>query len=85
VDFVRRGIDPKLLDADLESPLPETMQEKPVMLEFTELCLDGRPFYEHAGSRDYLDAYGEALKPGLQNTQTTIRLSTGHPHFGDCG
>ncbi|KAK4204645.1 hypothetical protein QBC40DRAFT_272664 [Triangularia verruculosa] len=82
-DLVRRGIDPKLLDADFDSPLPEPMQEKPVMLELTELYLDERSFYEHAGSRDYLDAYGEALKPGLQNTQTTIRLGTPTSEIAD--
>lgn len=73
-DLARRQIDPNLLDANPSDPLPEAMQERPVMLEFTELYLDQRSFYEHAGSRDYLEAYGEVLKPGLMNRQVTIRM-----------
>ena len=75
-DMVRRGIDPQLLDFDPSSILPETMQEAPVMLECTEIYLDERSFYEHAGSKDYLQAYGEVMTPGLQNNQITIRLGT---------
>lgn len=75
-DLVRRGIDPELLDADPETPLPSNMQQEPVMLEFTELYLDERAFYEHAGSRDYLDAYGVVMQPGLMNKYATVRLGT---------
>lgn len=75
-DLNRRGFDASLLDAALSDPLPDTMREDPVMLEFTELYLDERSFYEHAGSRDYLDAYGEVLSPGLQNRAVTVRLGT---------
>jgi len=42
------------------------MQGKLVMLELTELFLDGRFFYEHAGSQDHVGACREALAPGLQ-------------------
>lgn len=82
-DLVRRGIDPRLLDVDPETPLPTAMQETPVMLEMTELYLDERSFYEHAGSRDYLEAYGEALTPGMQNCQTTIRVGTPTAEIAD--
>jgi hypothetical protein len=73
---MRRGIDPQLLDVGPDEPLPASMQKKPVMLEFTELYLDQRSFYEHAGSKEYLDAYGEVMKPGLLNRQVTIGLGT---------
>ena len=76
-DLVRRGIDPQLLDDEPDTKLPESMRNKPsVMLEFTELYLDQRSFYEHAGSRDYLNAYGEVMMPGLQQRQVTVRLGT---------
>tara|TARA_R110002060_G_scaffold47359_3_gene58454 strand:+ start:865 stop:1899 length:1035 start_codon:yes stop_codon:yes gene_type:complete len=75
-DMIRRGIDPQLLDLDPSSILPESMQEAPIMLECTEIYLDERSFYEHAGSKDYLQAYGEVMTPGLQNSQITIRLGT---------
>ncbi|KAI5457709.1 hypothetical protein BGZ63DRAFT_393555 [Mariannaea sp. PMI_226] len=73
-DLARRGIDPQLLDADPDTPLPSKMQQQPVMLEFTELYLDERAFFEHAGSRDYLDAYGLVMQPGLLNKQATVRI-----------
>lgn len=73
-DLVRRGLDPNLLDMEPPTPLPQAMQQTPVILEFTELYLDERSFYEHAGSKEYLEAYGEVMAPGLQNRQTTIRL-----------
>lgn len=75
-DLVRRGIDPDLLDAEPDASLPSDMQQNPVMIEFTELYLDERSFYEHAGSRDYLDAYGVVMQPGLMNRQATVRLGT---------
>jgi hypothetical protein len=75
-DLRRRGIDPKLVDEVGMTALPEAMKVRPVMMEFTELYLDERSFYEHAGSRDYLDAYGEVLAPGLMNKQVTIRMGT---------
>lgn len=76
LDLRRRNIDPALLDAGADSPLPAEMRESSIILELTELYLDERCFYEHAGSRDYLDAYGDVMKPGLQNTQATIRYGT---------
>lgn len=72
-DLVRRGLEPQLLHVNPATPLPETMQEAPI-IELTELYLDERPFYEHAGPKDYLGAYGEVMTPGLQNKQATIRL-----------
>ncbi|UKZ74774.1 hypothetical protein TrVFT333_002444 [Trichoderma virens FT-333] len=71
-DLRRRAIDTYLLDLDQETPLPNHMQQTPVMLEFTELYLDERAFYEHAGSKDYLDAYGEVMQPKLMNRQATV-------------
>ncbi|OGM43845.1 hypothetical protein ABOM_007556 [Aspergillus bombycis] len=76
-DLVRRGLNPDLLDMDPATPLPQAMQQTPVILEFTELYLDERSFYEHAGSKEYLAAYGEVIAPGLHNRQTTVRL--GYP------
>lgn len=75
-DLVRRGIDTWLLDADEDTPLPDSLQSQPVIIEFTELYLDRRSFYEHAGSKDYLSAYGEIMVPGLLNRQITIRIGT---------
>jgi len=76
-DLVRRGLDPSLLDLDPKTELPSKLQEKPVALEFTELYLDERAFNQHAGSRDYLDAYGEVMNPGFQNCPPkTVRLGT---------
>lgn len=46
------------------------------MIEFTELYLDERAFNEHVGSKDYLDAYGDVVKPGLQTCQVTVRMGT---------
>ncbi|KAJ6116099.1 hypothetical protein N7523_006516 [Penicillium sp. IBT 18751x] len=82
-DLVRRRLDPKLLDADPATPLPKEMQEAPVILEFTELYLDERSFYEHAGSLDYLEAYGEMIAPGLLNKQSTVRLGNPTPEIVD--
>lgn len=79
-DLVRRGLDPNMLDNDPSTLLPQSMQEAPVMLECTELYLDERSFYEHVGSKDYLDAYGEIMTPGLQNKHFTVRL--GRPTAG---
>ncbi|PSN74828.1 hypothetical protein BS50DRAFT_567603 [Corynespora cassiicola Philippines] len=77
-DMIRRGLDPGLLDLNPEDALPSSMEEDatPVMLECTEIYLDQRCFYEHAGSREYLDAYGEVMTPGLQNSHVTVRLGT---------
>mmetsp|Transcript_35762 Transcript_35762/g.93806 ORF Transcript_35762/g.93806 Transcript_35762/m.93806 type:complete len:206 (-) Transcript_35762:321-938(-) len=59
-DLTRRGIDPALLNLDPSAPLPAELQAaRPVAVEFTELYLDERAFMEHAGSRDYLEAYGQ--------------------------
>ncbi len=65
-DLLRRGIDPTLIDTEPDATLPEAMQGKLLMLELTELFLDGRFFYQHAGSQDHVDAYREALASGLQ-------------------
>ena len=47
-------------------------------MECTELYLDERAFFEHAGSRDYLDAYGGVMQPRLMD-QRPITLSMGSP------
>lgn len=75
-DLARRSIDPALLDLDLSDTLPAQMQLKPVMIECTEIYLDERSFFEHAGSKDYLKAYGEVMTPGLSNKATTVRLGS---------
>lgn len=80
-DLMRRGLDPALLYLDPSTPLPDALQESTVILELTETYLDERSFYEHAGSRDYLDAYGEVMTPGLQNMQRTIRLGNPTPEL----
>lgn len=75
-DLVRRNLPTSLLDADPTDTLPEELQQQPVMLELTELYLDGRAFFEHAGSRDYLAAYAGVTAPRLQNHTSTIRSGT---------
>jgi hypothetical protein len=48
-----------------------------MMVCCTELYLDERAFMEHAGSRDYLAAYGKVMTPGLQaRPATTVCLGT---------
>ncbi|EPZ32434.1 hypothetical protein ROZALSC1DRAFT_27441 [Rozella allomycis CSF55] len=75
-DLAKRNLDPKYLDLDLLAELPPPLQgQKPVAIEFTELYLDERAFMQHAGSRDYLDAYGTVMSPGLSNRiPTTLRF-----------
>eukprot|EP00123_Amoebidium_parasiticum_P007185 comp17945_c0_seq1/m.18254 comp17945_c0_seq1/g.18254 ORF comp17945_c0_seq1/g.18254 comp17945_c0_seq1/m.18254 type:complete len:346 (-) comp17945_c0_seq1:694-1731(-) len=74
-DVVLRGYDPALLELDLSAELPAELRKQPVAVEFTELYLDERAFMEHAGSRDYLNAYGVVMRPSLQfRVPTTIRL-----------
>lgn len=82
-DLKHRGIDPGLLDAAEDTLLSQSLQQAPVMLECTELYLDGRSFYEHAGSRDYLKAYGEVMSPGLKNSQATVRVGTPTTEIAD--
>lgn len=73
-DLRRRGLDPALLDHAPSAPLPAELQDKPVIIEFTELYLDREAFYDHVGSKDYLAAYESVMQPGLQNRQCTLRL-----------
>lgn len=75
-DLVRRDLDPALLDLQPDDLLPDHAQLDPVVIECTELYLDERAFFEHAGSKDYLQAYGEVMAPGLSNDATTVRLGT---------
>ncbi|CAM6089738.1 unnamed protein product [Calypogeia fissa] len=77
-DLIRCGLDPDLLDLDMDAELPPSLRDQqPVALEFTELYLDERAFMEHAGSRDYLDGYGVVMRPAVQNRPPyTIRLGT---------
>eukprot|EP00292_Cryptomonas_paramecium_P011635 CAMPEP_0113719592 /NCGR_PEP_ID=MMETSP0038_2-20120614/35920_1 /TAXON_ID=2898 /ORGANISM="Cryptomonas paramecium" /LENGTH=316 /DNA_ID=CAMNT_0000648021 /DNA_START=89 /DNA_END=1036 /DNA_ORIENTATION=+ /assembly_acc=CAM_ASM_000170 len=77
-DLTRRGIDPALLNLDPSAPLPAELQAaRPVAVEFTELYLDERAFMEHAGSRDYLEAYGQVISPAMQGrAPVTVRLGT---------
>ncbi|KAM0713713.1 hypothetical protein Q7P37_010675 [Cladosporium fusiforme] len=75
-DLVRRDIDTALLDLKPTDALSAHAQLSPVMVECTEVYLDERAFFEHAGSRDYLQAYGEVMAPGLHNKATTVRLGT---------
>ncbi|KAF2682046.1 hypothetical protein K458DRAFT_433043 [Lentithecium fluviatile CBS 122367] len=75
-DLARRGLDPKLLDLDPSAELPEKLKQRPVAVECTELYLDERAFNEHAGSRDYLAAYGAVMDPALQNRHCTVRVGS---------
>ena len=62
-DLARRNIDSNLIDLEPGAALPENLQQRPVLVECTELYLDERAFNEHAGSRDYLAAYADAMSP----------------------
>ena len=76
-DLRRRGLDPALLLLDETAELPREYQVGPVAVEFTELYLDERAFMQHAGSRDYLAAYGTVTAPGMANgTPVTVRMGT---------
>ncbi|KAI9193731.1 uncharacterized protein BJ171DRAFT_524362 [Polychytrium aggregatum] len=77
-ELARQGLDPSYLDLDLSAELPAPLQgQRPVALEFTEVYLDERAFMEHAGSRDYLKAYGVVMSPGLSNSPpVTFRFGT---------
>mmetsp|Transcript_12331 Transcript_12331/g.16945 ORF Transcript_12331/g.16945 Transcript_12331/m.16945 type:complete len:361 (+) Transcript_12331:16-1098(+) len=73
----KRDIDPVLLEADDSTVLPESLQQHPIAVEFTEVYLDERAFMEHAGSRDYLDGYAVVTNPAMHNkTPITLRLGT---------
>lgn len=78
-DMRRRRLDPELLDVDASSPLPEGLQQKPVVIECTELYLGREAFYDHVGSTDYLDAYEGVMQPYLQNRQCTFRFGDPAP------
>lgn len=77
-DFKRRGFDLSLLDMADDDLLPENMRNvRACTLECTEIYLDERGMMEHAGSRDYLAAYGAVLNPQLTRGQpSTVRLGT---------
>lgn len=77
-DLTRRGIDTAFLDLDLSAELPTSLQgQTPLAVEFTELYLDERAFMEHAGSREYLQAYGKVMDPALVNAvPITMRCGT---------
>jgi hypothetical protein len=47
--LTKMGIDPALLDAAPETPLPAALAARPVAVEFTEVYLDEQAFVEHAG------------------------------------
>ncbi|KDO20859.1 hypothetical protein SPRG_14090 [Saprolegnia parasitica CBS 223.65] len=74
-DLRKYGLDMDHLDLSPHAPLPESLQRSPVWVEFTEVYLDERAFIEHAGSRDYLDAYGRIMDPAcMLGAPTTMRL-----------
>eukprot|EP01031_Cornospumella_fuschlensis_P039901 gene39901-48588_t len=76
-ELAKRGISVSLLDADPQSELPLDHQLHPVAVEFTEVYLDDRAFFEHSGSRDFLDGYAVVMNPAMHNrTPQTIRLGT---------
>ena len=77
-DLQRRQIEPSLIDLSPETPLPVILQQTPVLVECTELYLDESAFFEHAGSRDYLDAYGGVMQPRFMHRQP-ITLQMGNP------
>jgi hypothetical protein len=82
-DFVRRGYSLSLLDLADDAPLPDELRSAAgATLECTEIYLDERAMMEHAGSRDYLDAYGAVLQPKLTRGQPqTVRLGTPTQHL----
>ena len=82
-DFQRRGYSLSLLDLADDAPLPDELRSAAgATLECTELYLDERAMMEHAGSRDYLDAYGAVLQPKLTRGQPqTVRLGTPTQHL----
>ncbi|EQC39857.1 hypothetical protein SDRG_02515 [Saprolegnia diclina VS20] len=74
-DLRKYGLDMNRLDLSPDASLPESLQQSPVWVEFTEVYLDERAFIEHAGSRDYLDAYGRIMDPAcMLGAPTTMRL-----------
>ena len=80
-DLAKRGFDATIVSMvealDPAAPLPEALQQRPVMVELTELYMDERAFMEHVGSRDYLNAYGVVMKPSLMlGKPRTLRLGT---------
>jgi hypothetical protein len=75
-DLVRQGLDPSLLDLELSANLPAELRQAPVAVECTELYLDERAFNEHAGSRDYLDAYAGVINPALKTRTCVVRMGT---------
>jgi hypothetical protein len=77
-ELVRKGLDPAWLDLDAGDELPEPLRDQcAVLVECTEIYLDERAFMEHCGSHDYLEAYGQVMKPGLQSRRPrTLRLGT---------
>ena len=77
-DLHRRQIDPSLLDLPADTPLPLALQTPPVQVECTELYLDERAFFEHAGSRDYLEGYGGVMQPRLMD-RPPLTLAMGSP------
>ncbi|KAF3033621.1 hypothetical protein E8E12_002375 [Didymella heteroderae] len=78
-DLARQGLDTALLDLDPSADLPPELQQSPVAVECTELYLDERAFNEHAGSRDYLDAYAGVMDPALRTRTCTVRMGTPTP------
>lgn len=76
-ELIRRRLDPSLLEQPPDADLPESLQQLPVAVEFTEIYLDERAFMLHAGSRDYLDGYGVVMNPAMHyDIPSTIRLGT---------
>jgi hypothetical protein len=75
-ELVRSKLDVNLLDLEPSAELPPELQQSPVAVECTELYLDERAFNEHAGSRDYLAAYGAVMDPSLRVRHHTMRLGT---------
>jgi hypothetical protein len=75
-ELVRAKLDAGLLDLEPSAELPVELRQEPVAVEFTELYLDERAFNEHAGSRDYLAAYGAVMEPSVRTRVHTMRLGT---------
>jgi hypothetical protein len=83
-DLRMRGIDPVHLDLGLDDPLPEALVTSPVAVECTELYLDEKAFYDHMGSREYLDAYGKVTSLALQSKRpTTLVFGTPAAEVGE--
>mmetsp|Transcript_1985 Transcript_1985/g.2840 ORF Transcript_1985/g.2840 Transcript_1985/m.2840 type:complete len:384 (+) Transcript_1985:334-1485(+) len=75
----RDGMISSLLDLGADEPIGGHIEElsfNPVVVDLSEVYLDSRAFFEHAESKDYMEGYGELMKPSLSLAPFTIVLGT---------